>query len=130
MLNQGRDGHDEKAREEAIEAQTHDDLGERAPRLREERPKHGHAQGAERDQAVFDFVAGKIARRKTARPNPERDRRHQVGSDLPFAQLQQVFAVGVDRVLLDERAEKKEIGVPKNRQREHPIPANRAHLTP
>ena len=92
----------------------------------EERAEERHAYRAEWNQAVFDFSAGKIARREAAEADADPDGGLQV-ADVRVVNAQNVVAVDDDGEL-QQRGEKPEIGIAEDGPAEDAVGENRSHL--
>ena len=126
MLQQRRDGHDEKT------------AGEPEQRQPDERGIHGqsrhgqphgnqrHAERAERDEAVFDFSAGQVARRDAAEADAEREGNTQL-ADADLVQVQDLRAIK-KHIQLQQLAQEEEIRVAEKGEGEWPVTANQPEL--
>src|SRR5271156_4712428 len=92
----------------------------------EQRAENGHAQSAERDQAIFDFAAGKISGDEAADSDADSDRGLEI-TNVRFVHAQDVVPVNDDGEL-QERGEEPEIRVAPNGPAENAIGQNRSHL--
>src|SRR5271167_807341 len=92
----------------------------------EQRAEDGHAESAERDQAVFDFAAGEISSDEASDSDADSYGGLQV-ADVRFVHAQDVVAVNDDGEL-QERGEEPKIGVAPNGPTEDAIGQNRSHL--
>src|SRR5271163_3027067 len=88
--------------------------------------KHGHADGAERDETIFDFSAGKQTSGVTADANANRKRRLQVAA-VRFVNVQNLAAIK-DNHKLQQRAEKPEVGVAHDSEMQSAIRPDNASL--
>ena len=86
----------------------------------EQRGEHGHAHGTQRDEAVFDFAAGKIPRGKAAQANANGRRGLEITALLRIGNVEHVLRVD-DNEELKQRGEGEEVGVAKRGQPEHAI---------
>src|SRR5271170_1673966 len=92
----------------------------------EERTEERHADGAERNQSIFNFPAGKIASGETAEADADSHRGLQV-ADVRVVNVQHVVAIHDDRKL-QQRREEPEITVAENGPAEDAVSANGSHL--
>ena len=92
VLQQRRDGHDEKAAGEPEQRQSNERGVHGQARRGQPHGNQGHAEGAERHEAVFDFPAGKITGRHAAEADAERKRGVQI-TDVFFGKVKPVGAV-------------------------------------
>ena len=128
VLQQRRDGHDEKSARETEQRQPHERGGQGQITLRERRRKNRQAERAERHEAVFDLAAGQITRRHAAEADAQRERDVEE-TDFGFVHVQHVRAVK-KQVQQQQRAQKVEIRVADGGEKQRAVPAPDADLRP
>src|SRR5262245_26521975 len=80
MLDEGVDGHDEKSAGEPQRAEQPHHLQKSQSMQGNEAAEHGHADAAQRNQAIFDFSAGKVAGGEAAEANADGESGLQVAA--------------------------------------------------
>ncbi|MCU0242930.1 MAG: hypothetical protein MUF51_10965 [Vicinamibacteria bacterium] len=126
MLDEGVDGHDEEAAEEAEQGEVRQHPRERQARRGERDREGSQAQRPEGDQAVLDLVAREAAGRHAAEADADRERGLQIAG-LRVAEVQCLLAED-DDVHLQDQAEEPEIRVAPDRQHQHAVAAHVAPL--
>ena len=129
MLEQRRDGDDEEAAEESEQRQIHRHMAERKTVPPQQRGHDRHAHRTERDEAVFNFAAGKMTRRVTAQADADGCRRLEIAGFLRVIYAQHVLGVDHDEQL-NQRGDGEEVGVAERGQRKHPVLTDQLHLPP
>src|SRR5208337_141531 len=119
VLNQSIDGDSEETGREAKGGEQYQHMRERQISGGKQDSEQGHADGAERNQSVFDFAARKITRREAAEADADRDCSLQYPRARGGA-VQHVLAIE-DDIGRQQRAQKPEICVTENRQPENAI---------
>src|SRR5882724_10362653 len=107
VLDQRADGHDEKSSEESQGSQEQEHGPEGQVGNRKVKSEDRHTHRAERNQSVFNFSGGEIARGETAEAYPNRNGRLQEAA-LGGADMQDVLPIN-ENVELQQSADKKEI---------------------
>src|SRR5207247_3619405 len=95
----------------------------------EERGKNRQADRTQRDEAVLDFAAGQITRRKTAQADPDGRRRLEITGLLRIVDPQHVRGV-TDDEQLNQRRECEEVSIAQVGEPKDAILADELNLPP
>ena len=126
VLDQGVERHGEETAEKSEQCEMRAGALNCVAGIIKQRAKDGHAERAERDQAVFDFAAGEIPGDEAAHSDADSDRGLEI-ADVRFVHAQDVVAVNDDGEL-QQSGEEPKVGVAPNGPTEDAVGENRSHL--
>ena len=129
MLQQRSNGNDEEPAKETQQRQIHRHVGEGQSVPSEECGKHRQADRTQRDEAVFDFAAGQITRRKTAQADSDGRRRLEITGLLRIVDVKHVRGV-TDDEQLNQRRECEEVSIAQVGEPKDAILADELNLPP